>query len=539
MRRGGTDGRLVAPIVAYVTLFALLPVAVLFAASIAGAGGVPGIVAALASPLDRQAIENSLEQGGLSAVLAVALGYPAGVLLGRYDWPGRAAVESALLVPFLLPSLVVVLGVEDLFGAGGLLAGLWPSLAALGHGVPGIVVANLVFNLPLVVLLTAGGARIASRELEETVATLGGPPGRAYRDVWGPATWTGAAAGGLLTFLFSALSFAPPILLCGARCYTVEARIWSLDTVLLDPAGAGVLAALVVGLLAAPALAYLALARRLRGGPGRSPAPPRRLPRSLVTYAVAAEAALVLVGVGGVLGAVLYRSVAPTGGGGAGAAWTALFSSATTARLGIGVAGAVGNTLLFASAAAGIAVVLVVPAAYAATGRARAGGGLGLVLFGPLLISPIVLAFALATFWRPILGGESTVWALVIVSQAMLALPFALQALSLPLSALAPAPREAAETLGAGRFAAFLDADLPRVQDGLVTAGLYAFAIGLGEFTATNFLVTPRYTTLPVALYGLAASRQVAAADAAAGLLLLLSLAVFLALSIGGRRVEL
>jgi ABC-type Fe3+ transport system permease subunit len=125
------------------------------------------------------------------------------------------------------------------------------------------------------------------------------------------------------------------------------------------------------------------------------------------------------------------------------------------------------------------------------------------------------------------------------VSQAVLALPFALQSLGIPLAGLTPAAREAAESLGAPRFSAFLDADLPRVRDGLLTAALFAFALGLGEFTATYFLVTPRYATLPVALYGLVNARQLPVADAAAGLLLLLSLVVFLVISVGGRRVEL
>jgi thiamine transport system permease protein len=540
MRRPLGEWGAVAPILGFVLVFALIPVALLFAGSVESVGGVGGVVSALSDPLDRQAISNSLLQGGLSAALAVALGYPAGVFVGRYSWPGRGLVRSVLLVPFLLPSLVVVLGIEDLFGAQGLLSDPWPSVSVLGSGVPGIVLANLVFNVPLVVLLTATGCEVASRDLEETVATLGGTPGRAYRDAWGRPTWVGAAAGGLLTFLFAALSFAPPLLLCGARCYTVEARIWSLDQVLLDPGGAGVLALAMVALFLAPTLAYLALLRGLRPTTDRRAAGPRRVPRRNLTVALlAAESVGVLGGVATVLGAVLYRTVVPYGGGGAGAAWSTLFAPGTAARVGISIPGALVNTLLFAGAAAGIALLLVIPAAYSAGRHAGRGSGLGTLLFVPLLVSPIVLAFSLATFWRPVLGGEGTVWALVIVSQAVLALPFALQTLTIPLSGLSASVREAAQSLGATRFGAFLDADLPRVRDGLVTAGLFAFALGLGEFTATFFLVTPRFTTLPVALYGLANTRQLPVADAAAGLLLLLSLGVFLAISYGGRRVEL
>ncbi|MCI4364925.1 MAG: ABC transporter permease subunit [Thermoplasmata archaeon] len=539
MKHSRGELTLLAPIVAFVALFALLPVGLLFLASWVGVGGWGGVVGVLSLPLNQRAIENSLEQGGLSGVLAVALGYPAGVFVGRYAWPGRSLFRSLLLIPFLLPSLIVVLGVQDLFGSGGLVSSWSSPFAFFGQGVPGIVLANLAFNVPIVLLLTAAGCETASPELEETVLTLGGSPARAYRDAWGPPTWVGAVAGGLLTFLFSALSFAPPLLLCGTRCYTVEARIWSLDQLLLAPADAGVLALAMVGLFLAPTLGYLVLVRRLSAPSGRRGRPTRPLRWGGWTLALAIETAAVLAGVVTLLGAVLYRTLAPFGGGGLGSAWATLFDPTTAARLGVGIPAATVNTLLFALAAAGITVVLAVPATFAVLQRPGRSSGLGFLLFVPLLFSPIVLALSLATFWRPLLGGEGSIWALVIVSQAVLALPFALQSLGIPLAGLSTSAREAAESLGAPRFSAFLDADLPRVRDGLITAGLFAFALGLGEFTATFFLVTPRFATLPVALYGLIHARQLPVADAASGLLILLSLAVFLVISVGGRRVEL
>ncbi|MGD0249772.1 MAG: ABC transporter permease subunit [Thermoplasmata archaeon] len=527
------------PAVVFVLLFAVLPVVLLFATALGEAGGLAGIAAILNDPLNRAAVNNSLVQGALSAALAVALGYPAGVFFGRFRFPGRATVRSFLLVPFLLPSLVVVLGVLDLFGPSGILSSTLPGVAFFGAGLPAIVAANLVFNVPVVVLFTATGAESASVELEETVATLGGSPGRAYRDVWARPTWVGAAVGGLLTFLFSALSFAPPLLLCGSRCYTVEARIWSLDQILLEPTAAGVLALAMVLLFLVPTVVYLLLLGRLRALPGRrAMARPFSL-RDPVAIALAAETAVVLLGVLTVLAAVLYRTVAPVGGGPAGAAWSALFSSSTTARVGVSVYGMVANTLLFATAATVVAILFGIVLGYAVVGRPSRSRALGVLLFLPLLISPVVLAFALASFWRPLLGGATNVWILVIVSQAVLALPFALQSIEIPLSGLTPRAREAAQSLGAAPWNAFLDADLPRVRAGLATAGLFAFALGLGEFTATNFLVTAQFTTLPVALYRLADLRSFAVADAAAGLLLLLSLAVFAVLTVGGRRVEL
>jgi thiamine transport system permease protein len=530
------------PVVAFVALFALVPAVLLFARSLDGVGGWAGVRSVVFDPLNVRSVDNSLVQGGLSAGLAVAFGYPAGLFVGRYSWRGRSVVRSLLLVPFLLPTLVVVLGVRDLFGTGGLVSTVLPAAGWFGSGIPAIVGANLLFNVPVVVLFTATGCEAASPALEEAVATLGGSPARAFRDAWGPSTWVGAAVGGLLTFLFSALSFAPPLLLCGPRCYTVEARIYSLATILLSPGPAGVLALEMVGLFLIPTAVYLVLLGRLRAQPGRRAPPARPVPwRSPVGVGLAATAGSVLVAEAALLGAVLYRSVRPVGGGSAGAAWSALFAPTTASRLGVGIPQAVGNTLLFALLASAITVLLGLVSGYAVARRPARTRFVGLVLFVPLLVSPVVLAFALTDLWRPLLGGASTVWFLVVTSQAVLALPFALQSIEIPLAGLDRSSSEAARSLGARGWVAYLDADLPRVRSGLATAGLFAFAFGLGEFTATNFLVSGAagFTTLPVAVYGLESARQYAAADAGAGLLLLLSVAVFLALSLGGRRVEL
>ncbi|MCI4344682.1 MAG: ABC transporter permease subunit, partial [Thermoplasmata archaeon] len=189
--------------------------------------------------------------------------------------------------------------------------------------------------------------------------------------------------------------------------------------------------------------------------------------------------------------------------------------------------------------ASGIALVLGVVAGFAVGAPGRGPRLLPLAVFLPLIISPVVLSFSLATFWRPLFGGASAVWVLIVVSQATLALPFAFQGFSVALGRLSPHRREAARLLGVAPFAAYLDVDLPLARRGLVTAALFALAIALGEFTATYFLATPRFTTLPVALYRLLALRLTAPADALAGLLVLLTLAIFLVIAWRGERVAL
>lgn len=537
--RAGTLAVL-APVLGFVALFALVPVAVLIGAVLVeeGAGG---LVRGLGDPLNLAALGNSLVQGGLSAAAAVAIGYPAGVFLGRYRWPGRGLVRALLIVPFLLPSLVVIVGVKLLFGPGGPIRTLLPFTAALAGGLPAIVAVNVVFNVPLVVLLTAVGVESVPTPLEESLATLGASPARVYRDAWGPASALGALAGALLTFVFSALAFASPILLCGPRCSTLEVRIYALDQTFLDPAGAAVLAAVTIAVLLAPTLAYLVFVSRLRGRPSAGEQRARPIPwRGAATGPMIAATALLVGTVAVLLGEVVFRGVgAAAPGGPPGSALGYLFGPAGTAVLGLSLPSAIGNTVVFAGSAAAIALLLGISSGFVLGAGRRPGRGLAAVLFLPLLLSPVVLALALATFWRPLLGGASVSWVLIIIAQTLLALPFALEGLSVALARVPRGYREGAQALGARPFSAYLDAELPLVRPALVTAALFAFALGLGEFTATYFLATPATTTLTVALYRLSALRSPGPADAAAALLVLFSLAVFLLIELGGRRVEL
>jgi len=527
------------PLLGFLVAFVLLPVSGIVASAFPAAGSWSGWATLFADPLNRDALENSLVQGGLSAGASVLVGYPVGVFLGRYDWPGRRVLRSLLLLPFLLPSLLVVLGVADLLGPGGLLVGSFPGLAVFGHGLGGIVAVNVAFNAPMVALFTAVGAESASAPLEESLASLGASPGRVYREVWGPPSWWGALAGALLAFLFSALAFAAPLLLAGPAQYTLEDRIWSLDQILLNAHGAALLATLTLAFLAVPTAAYLAVLPRLAPSGSRSAPRLDRRTASPVAVLLAGICAAFAAAEASLVGAVLYRTVEPAGGRPWGAAWTLLFGPETTRALGLPILAATVNTLAFAGAAAAIAVGLVLGLVFARSlHRAGRPSLLGAVTLLPLLISPVMLAFALASVWEPLLGGPREAWILIVVSQATLGLPFVVQSLSVPLDGLSAAPREAARTLGAGPWTAFTDVDLPRLSRGLTVAGLFAFAFGLGEFTATYFLVTPSFTTLTVAVYRLQGVRLPGVADAAAGLLLVVSAAAIVVLSVGGPRVR-
>ena len=561
-----------APAALFVLLFALLPLLALVADAIGERGGLAGLTAVLVgngifARLTRQGLSNSLWQGALSAGLAFSWGFPTGAFVGRRTFRGRELLLGFLLLPFLLPTLVVVLGVQELFagggagaGAPGLLTSLWAPASQLGHGLPGIVTVNVFYNTSVVTLFTASGTSQASGSLEEAVATLGGGPWRAFRDVWGRPALLGASAGTLLTFLFSFLSFAPPLILGGGSNYTIEDWIYAFFELRPGvPLGISLTVSLwTMVLLLVPSVVYVLLARRVRlvaTGPDRSTGALRPislgglrplrwswdLPFLVATVLLVGFVALLL---GGVLGGSFLAFPGPGRSGTtfSTTAWSLLFSDRVTQALsGTSTVQVIGNTLFFAGVSTLLLLLVGLVAGYSRLRHPWSGLAVDVLSFVPLLSSPIILALALWSFYAGSLYTSSLLWVLIVGAQAGLALPFALQTMSTAFRANPPAPREAAETLGATRLRAFLDADVPLARYALVTASLFTFSLSLGEFAATNFLYTPPYTTLVVEMYFLTGGHLLGAASAAVaqavgGLLVLVSLASFLVILGVGRR---
>ncbi|MCI4323434.1 MAG: ABC transporter permease subunit, partial [Thermoplasmata archaeon] len=537
LRIGGSATGALAVAILFVLAFAVLPVALLFGGAVVSEGG-GGVLSVAADPLTHAAIDNSIVQGVASAALAAVFGYPLGVVLGRWRWPGQGAVRAMLLVPFLLPTVVVVLGFDQTVGPGGWLSGGFVGRLGIGQGLPALIVLNATLNVSIVALAVSASVEAAPVEQEEAVRTLGGSPWRAFREVWGPPSFLALGGGSLLTFLLSALGFAPPILLCGPSCFTVEDRVYTLAETLGQPGAAAVLGLLGFGLLVGPALAYLLLAARRRSVTRRS-RPPTPLPwRRPFVWPLLAAAAIPVAAILVLLGTIVVSSIVPRPGAVPGAALAALFGPLTTTRLGLSTVAVLGNSVLFTAIAATGSLLLGLAIGFAARRRPSGHWKETLPFLVPLLVSPILLAFSLATFWRPALGGADSVWILIILSQIVITMPFVVPTLILSLGRVPRAFGEAARSLGARPGFAFFDAELPLARPALLTAVAFAAALGFGEFTATYFLYIPRFTTLPVELFVLLSSRQLGAAAALGGVFVVVSFALLAVLELGGRRVD-
>jgi thiamine transport system permease protein len=465
---------------------------------------VAGVLAVLRRPEIRRAVWFTLWSASAGTAIACLLGLPAAHVLHRLDFRGRTWVRAVLVVPFVLPTVVVGVAFELLIGSAG-------PLASLGlDGSPVAIVAALVFFNASVVIRVVGGAwETLDPRPGEAAAALGASPWRVFRDVTFPVLRPAVVSAATVVFLFCATAFGIVLTLGGLRYSSVETQIYLLTTNLLDLQGAAALSVLqllvVTGLL-------LAAARARRTPDATVARSHARLRRPTAGDLPAIGATLLLfVLVVGPLVSLVVASLRVDG------AWSltdyrALQTPGSHQALLVPVTTALVNSLRIAVDATWMSLLLGVCVAAVVTRRSRSRSERRLraafdgLFMLPLGVSAVTLGFGfLITLGRPPLDLRDSPL-LIPVAQALVALPLVVRILVPVLAGVDDRLRQAAATLGASPLRAMLVVDLPVVWKPLLAAAGFAFAVSLGEFGATSFLVRDDRPTLPVVIFRLIAS---------------------------------
>ena len=438
---------------------------------------------------------------GVATLVAVLLGLPVAHALHRLRLPGRSILRAAVLVPFVLPTVVVGVAFRTLLGEGG-------PLGFLGlDGTPIAIVCGLVFfNIAVVVRAVGSAWESLDPRPGEAAAALGATPVQVLRTVTLPALRPAIVGAASVVFLFCATAFGIVLTLGGVRYGTIETEIYLLTTTVFDLRAAAALSVLQIVVV----VGLLALSARLRQVPDptvqRVVAHPRAVRRS--DGPVLAATALVLVAVALPILALVAGSFEVGEGWGLGN-YRALTSYGDNQALLVPVTAALATSLRTAVDATWMALLVGLLVAAIVTRRSHgvAERRVRSVLDGffmlPLGVSAVTLGFGfLITLDRPPLDLRDSPL-LVPMAQALVALPLVVRTLIPVLAGIDDRQRQAAASLGASPARTLLTVDLPVVWKPMLAAGGFAFAVSLGEFGATSFLARDDNPTLPVVIYRL------------------------------------
>jgi len=490
------------PPLAFLLIFFVWPVVAIIARGLWPNGqlNLSAFGEVLSDPSIRRVLWFTLWESVASTVLCVAVALPGAALFARYRFRGKRLLWSALLVPFVLPTVVVAVSMLGLFGGRGVVG------IDLSGTVWLVLIAHVYFNYAVVVRTVGSTWSTIDPRFEDSARTLGATPWQVFTRIVWPLIRSSVAAAASIVFLFSFTSFGIVMILGGVRNRTIEVEIYDQTAKFLRLDSAAVLA--IVQLLAViTILLWFGRSQRRRAVvfDQRSAVETAHPPLNVrQRFFVASNVLFIVIFLGAPLLVLFIRSFStPTG-------WSFAFYQALGDSRGgstsfVPPLDAVGNSLTYALLATVITVILGLCAALAITGtgskKSRSARWADTFMMIPLGTSAVTVGFGfLIVFDEPPLNLRSSMW-MIPIAHAIVALPFVVRLLVPALRSIDPKLKEAAATLGASPQRVWFSVELPIVGRALTAAAGFAFAVSLGEFGATAFLVRPDRPTVPVAIF--------------------------------------
>jgi putative spermidine/putrescine transport system permease protein len=158
------------------------------------------------------------------------------------------------------------------------------------------------------------------------------------------------------------------------------------------------------------------------------------------------------------------------------------------------------ESCIVAAAAAAIALVIGLSAAYGLSRYDVRGKSLLLVLLmSPLFVPVIVVALGLYLSLARL--GLSGTTAGLVLAHAVLTIPFVLVTGLAGLRQVDPALETAARVMGASRLRVVRTVTLPLLRPTIVAGGLFAFLVSFDEVVVAYFITSEQTQTLPVKMY--------------------------------------
>ncbi|WP_142846801.1 iron ABC transporter permease [Telmatospirillum sp. J64-1] len=460
---------------------------------------------------------NSFYVSSMSVVIATIFALPLAYITSRFNFRGTILIQTLGVVPLIMPPFIGAVAMQLLFGRNGtinmMLHDTFGFRIPFMEGLNGVIFVQSIHFFPFILINLSASLRNIDRSMEEAAQNLGSSGFRLFRRIVFPLAMPGYIAGASLVFIKVFDDLGTPLLLNVNDMLAPQAYLRISSIGINDPMGYVISVVLVVCSLLALWVAALAMkgkdyATVQRGGGGLT----KRNMRPWEKVAAYAIVILILFLVlAPHLGLTLLSfatiwSFSPLPDGYTLRHYeTVIFESSQFIR----------NTLLYASMAAGIDVIIGTAIAYLVLRTKLVGRQwLDYMAMAALAVPGVVLGIGyLRTFYTvdmPFTGQPLTsFWLVLVIALAIRRLPYALRACTAALQQVSEALEEAAENLGATKARTIRKIVVPLMSGGILAGFITSFATAAVELSATIMLVQST-SDAPLA-YGLYVFMQSAA----------------------------
>ncbi len=485
----------------------------------------------LSDPWNLEVIGFTFYQAFWSAILSILFALPGAWLLVHYRFPGKRWFRMLTFLPFVLPSIVVVLTMVLFLGNNGwvnralmfLLNREEPPLRFL-YSLSGILIAHVYYNFPLAMKIITDQWERVSHEFGYAASSLGAGSARRMVGITLPLLLPSMGSAFVLIFLLCINSF--PIILVlggGIRHTTMEVLIYQLARIELDLNGAACLAFLQAGM----SLAALAVLLRKPGSLGR---PRRTTPVKLFTGLRRGSFAslfgtfwltLILVFTLGPLLAVVTDSLRffHEGVWGWSLHWyERLFSLREGNRFALALWNSlrIGFGSALVSCLLGMGMVSFIISRKGASRRFVEGA-----LLLPMALSSVVFGVSWFHFHQQWLIDSIPLVLILVGMHGILTCPYWIRVILPTLETVPLRWKDESFMLGRKTWEHNLLILLPWLRQTMLIAFFFSFALSLGELNSIMMIADESVRTLPLEIYGAISAYRFSYASAVAVVLVL------------------
>ena len=170
-----------------------------------------------------EALFNSLTIAALATMVSLALGAVAAVMLWRFRFPLKGAVDGTISLPIIVPEICLGVAFLMFFARVG-----WPTNLVWPFNLGAITIAHITFCFPFVTMVVRSRLASFNREQEEAAKDLGASEWQMFRDVLIPHIRPALVAGALLSFTLSLDDFVITYFTSGPDTITFPVKVYSM-----------------------------------------------------------------------------------------------------------------------------------------------------------------------------------------------------------------------------------------------------------------------------------------------------------------------
>lgn len=448
----------------------------------------------------------TLFQALLSSLLSVLAGLPGAWLIKNRKFAAKKFVTNVYLIPYVLPSVLVVLGFVAVYGNNGLISKIFGIKPDFLYSFKAVLAAHVFYNFPVAVNIISACWLSLDSDTEDFALSTGASKLKVFVKITLPRLMPSIASALTLIFLMCFNSFAIIMVLGGKpELTTTEVEIYRQAAISLNTSRASALVIFSLICSTTVLLLYSLFDRKTVSERALKKDDAFKKPGFLGYLYLVISVTFILLPLAGILIKALNLQ---------------------NFKIILSDIQAILNTVALAICSSVLGTVLALSIASYLSQEKH----LKIFDFASMLslsVSSVIIGlsyFVVSRYFNFI-----PKFVLLVISHSMISMPFCLKTIlpgfrKLPLSVI-----ENAKSLGASPFSLLKEVKLRALREEIATSLVFGFAISCGEFNSTIMLASSTYKTLPVEIYRLTASYNYSGACA---LGLVLALICFIANSV-------